>query len=134
MSPFVLPCRFELCVVNVFPFGGFLFFVFFPVTCNARSLISLVPTPMDSGRKLGVYMHRADAPVSDYCPIGVAKILTCIADIYLAQGIDHTRLTLVVDMQTLRLGHLARYPLGLLRRFFLYAWVSGNISHDPLLT
>jgi len=82
---------------------------------------------MDGGRKLAVYMHRAGTPASDYSPVGVAKHLTCVADLYLAQGIDHTRLVLVVDLATLRMGHLARYPLGLLRRFFLYAWVRTTV-------
>lgn len=89
-------------------------------------LLGLVPTVMDGGRKLAVYMHREDTPTSDYSPVGIAMHLTCLADLYLAQGIDHTRLVLVIDMRTVRLGHLARYPLGLLRRFFLYAWVSRN--------
>lgn len=79
---------------------------------------------MDGGRKLAVYMHRPDSAVSDYSPVGIAKHLTCMADFYLSQGIDHTRLVLVVDLSTCKLGHLGRYPLGLLRRFFLYAWVS----------
>lgn len=83
---------------------------------------------MEDGRKLGVYMHRADTPISDFCPIGLAMHLTCLADLYLAQGIDHARLVLVVDLSTLRLGHLTRYPLGVLRRFFLYAWVSLLIN------
>lgn len=88
---------------------------------------------MEDGRKLAVYMHRADTPVSDYSPVGIAKHLTCVADYYLAQGIDHTRLVLVVDLATLRMGHLGRYPLGLLRRFFLYAWVSiARIFFPPL--
>lgn len=87
-------------------------------------LLGLVPTIMDGGRKLAVYMHRPDTAASDYSPVGIAMHLTCLADLYLAQGIDHTRLVLVVDLGTVRLGHLARYPLGLLRRFFLYAWVS----------
>ncbi|CAI6361327.1 unnamed protein product [Macrosiphum euphorbiae] len=86
------------------------------------TLLGLVPTVMDGGRKLAVYMHREDTPTSDYSPAGIAMHLTCLADLYLAQGIDHTKLVLVVDMRTVRLGHLARYPLGLLRRFFLYAW------------
>ncbi|XP_060834801.1 uncharacterized protein LOC132917861 isoform X1 [Rhopalosiphum padi] len=86
------------------------------------TLLGLVPTVMDGGRKLAVYMHRPDTPASDYSPVGIAMHLTCLADLYLAQGIDHTRLVLVIDMRTVRLGHLARYPLGLLRRFFLYAW------------
>ncbi|CAH1725149.1 retinol-binding protein pinta-like isoform X2 [Aphis gossypii] len=86
------------------------------------TLLGLVPTIMDGGRKLAVYMHRPDTAASDYSPVGIAMHLTCLADYYLAQGIDHTRLVLVVDLGTVRLGHLARYPLGLLRRFFLYAW------------
>lgn len=90
----------------------------------AFRLLGLVPTVMDGGRKLAVYMHREDTPTSDYSPVGIAMHLTCLADLYLAQGIDHTKLVLVIDMRTVRLGHLARYPLGLLRRFFLYAWVS----------
>lgn len=83
-----------------------------------------MPTIMDGGRRLAVYMHREGTPVSDYSPVGIGMHLTCLADFYLAQGLDHTKLVLVVDLRTLRLGHLARYPLGLLRRFFLYAWVS----------
>lgn len=86
--------------------------------------MGLVPEIMDEGRKLGWYMHRGGTPVSDYSPIGVAKHLTCLADYYLALGMDHIQLVLVVDLSTLRLGHLARYPLGMLRNFFLYAWVS----------
>lgn len=87
-------------------------------------LLAVIPTIMDGGRKLAVYMHRPGTPVLDYSPVGVAKHLTCIADILLAQGIDHTRLVAVIDLNALRLGHLARYPLGILRRFLLYAWVS----------
>lgn len=84
----------------------------------------MVPTIMEDGRKLAIFTHRANIPTSDYSPIGLAMHLTCMADLYLAQGFDHTKLVIVVDLSTARLGHLARYPLGMLRRFFLYAWVS----------
>jgi len=84
--------------------------------------ISLNPTIMDGGRILGWFMHRPDTPVSDYSPVGMAMHLLSLADIYLAQGLDHTSLVIVADLMTLRLGHLSRYPLGLLRRFFMYAW------------
>lgn len=96
-----------------------LFFFFF--LCR---LMGLVPTLMDDCRKLAVYMHRGDKPTSDFCPIGLGMHLTCVADLFLAQGINHAKLVIVVDLGTLRLGHLTRYPLGVLRRFFLYAWVS----------
>lgn len=79
---------------------------------------------MEDGRKLAFFTHRANIPTSDYSPVGVAMHLTSIADYYLYQGIDHVKLVVVVDLETTRLGHLARYPLGMLRRFFLYAWVS----------
>lgn len=93
--------------------------------CSYSRLVGVVPEVMDEGRKLAWYMHRANTSVSDYCPIGIAKHLMCLADYYLAMGMDHVRLVVVVDLSTLRLGHLARYPLGTLRNFFLYAWVSG---------
>ncbi|XP_025407789.1 alpha-tocopherol transfer protein-like isoform X2 [Sipha flava] len=88
----------------------------------SSTLLALIPTIMDGGRKLGVFTHRPGTPASDYNPVGIAKQLTCIADLLLAQGMDHIRLVLVMDLKTLRLGHLARYPVGILRRFFLYAW------------
>ncbi|KAL5236117.1 hypothetical protein ACI65C_003527 [Semiaphis heraclei] len=86
------------------------------------TLLGLVPKIMDGGRKLAVFMHRPDTPASDYNPLGIATHLTCLADLYLAQGMDHVKFVVIIDMRAVRLGHLARYPLGLLRRFFLYAW------------
>jgi len=101
--------------VNILSFFFFLF-----------RLLGLVPKIMDGGRKLAVFMHRPDTPASDYNPLGIAMHLTCLADLYLAQGMDHVKFVVIIDMRAVRLGHLARYPLGLLRRFFLYAWVSRN--------
>lgn len=83
---------------------------------------------MDGGQKLCMFMHRADKPASDYHPIGLAKHMLCMGEIYLAEGIDHTQLVILFDLETCRMSHLARYPIGLIRRFFLYAWVSAVLQ------
>lgn len=79
---------------------------------------------MEGSRRVAVYSHRANTSPSDYSPLGIATHLMCLGDYYFAKGVDHLKLELVIDLESLRLGHLARYPIGLLRRFFLYAWVS----------
>ncbi|XP_050443565.1 uncharacterized protein LOC126847404 [Adelges cooleyi] len=84
--------------------------------------LAIMPPQMEGGYKVGCFMHRPDTPAADYNPIGLAMHLTCMADLYLCLGFDHTKLVLVVDLSSLRMGHLTKYPLGLLRRFFLYAW------------
>ncbi|XP_050546059.1 alpha-tocopherol transfer protein-like [Daktulosphaira vitifoliae] len=86
------------------------------------TIVAMMPTTMENGFKVGVFMHRANTLTSEYNPTGMAMMLTCIADYYLSMGHDFTKIVVVVDLEMLQLGHLAKYPLRAMRRFFLYAW------------
>ncbi|XP_050546539.1 alpha-tocopherol transfer protein-like [Daktulosphaira vitifoliae] len=89
---------------------------------HESTTLAILPNIMESGDRVVLFKHNAGAQPCDYSPLGLAMIFTSIGDLWLAMGHNNTRIIGIVDLSTVRLGYLARYPLGLMRRFFLYAW------------
>ena len=79
-----------------------------------------------------VFNHLTNRP-SDFEVVPFAKRMISMIDVQLRSGIHRTGTILIMDLDTSRIGHLARYqPLRLVRAFFTQVWVSTTVVHNNI--
>lgn len=87
-----------------------------------------------NGNRVVIYGHISDA-ASDFNVIALGNRLVLMVDVFLREGVDWSSIVLVADMSKTKLGHLTKYPLFLMKKFFDYAWKAypERISHIHII-
>ncbi|XP_017305161.2 retinaldehyde-binding protein 1-like, partial [Diaphorina citri] len=52
----------------------------------------------------------------------LSKLLVAMMDVLLKEGVDWSSIVLILDTSKTKLGHLTKYPIFLMKKFFDYAW------------
>lgn len=81
-----------------------------------------MPGLTPEGYRVVVYSHFTE-DATDFVHLLLIKIMTAIADTWLAEAADKVADVLVMDLRNTRLSHLGKYNLSLIRSTFEHGWV-----------
>lgn len=86
-----------------------------------------MPGLTPEGYRVVVYSHFTE-DATDFVHSLLIKIMTAIADTWLAEAADKVADVLVMDLRNTRLSHLGKYNLSLLRSTFEHGWVRSTYT------
>lgn len=91
-----------------------------------------------NGNRVVIYGHISNS-ASDFNVIALGNRLVLMVDVFLKEGVDWSSIVLVADMSKTKLGHLTKYPILLMKKFFDFAWKAYperiaqiHIVHPPV--
>ncbi|KAI5702822.1 hypothetical protein M8J75_004555 [Diaphorina citri] len=83
--------------------------------------VAWCPKLNEHGHRICVYGHISDT-ASDFNVIALGNRLVAMMDVLLKEGVDWSSIVLILDTSKTKLGHLTKYPIFLMKKFFDYAW------------
>uniref|UniRef100_A0A8D8TH43 Alpha-tocopherol transfer protein-like n=1 Tax=Cacopsylla melanoneura TaxID=428564 RepID=A0A8D8TH43_9HEMI len=103
-----------------------------------NTMIAWCPKPDRSGNRIAIYGHISDK-ASDFDVITLGNRMVAMVDMFLKEGVDWCSLIILCDLSKTKLGHLTKYPIFLMKKFFDYAWKAYperiaqiHIIHPPI--